>query len=77
LAHKSNMKKMKKLILGLESKTWLHFLSKYNINIEEEEVQGIKVIGICTTHSKKQFKEWGVDISINDFEEYIDNYRNA
>jgi beta-phosphoglucomutase len=37
---------------------------------------GIKVIGICTTHSKEQFKEWGVDICINDFEEYIDNYMN-
>jgi beta-phosphoglucomutase len=37
---------------------------------------GIKVIGICTTHSKEQFKEWGVDICINDFEEYIDNYIN-
>ena len=37
---------------------------------------GIKVIGICTTHTKEQFKEWEVDICINDFEEYIDNYIN-
>ena len=35
---------------------------------------GIKVIGICTTHSKQQFKEWGVELCINDFEEYIANY---
>jgi beta-phosphoglucomutase len=35
---------------------------------------GIKVIGICTTHSEEQFKEWGVDVCINDFEEYIDNH---
>ena len=37
---------------------------------------GIRVIGICTTHTKEQFKEWGVDVCINDFEEYIDNYMN-
>jgi HAD superfamily hydrolase (TIGR01509 family) len=35
---------------------------------------GIKVIGICTTHSKEQFKEWGAALCINDFEEYIANY---
>ena len=35
---------------------------------------GIKVVGICTTHSKEQFKEWGVDVCVSDFEEYIDNY---
>jgi len=38
---------------------------------------GISVIGICTTHSKEQFKEWGVDVCINDFEEYINNYMNG
>ena len=37
---------------------------------------GIPVVGICTTHSKEQFKEWGVDVCVSDFEEYIDNYMN-
>ncbi|MEO8762697.1 MAG: HAD-IA family hydrolase [Ginsengibacter sp.] len=35
---------------------------------------GIPVIGVCTTHSKEKFKEWGVDVCINDFEEYIGTY---
>ncbi len=35
---------------------------------------GIKVIGVCTTHSREQFKEWGVDECINNFEEYIGRY---
>ncbi len=35
---------------------------------------GIKVIGVCTTHSREQFKEWGVEQCINNFEEYIDKY---
>ena len=37
---------------------------------------GIEVIGICTTHSKEQFKKWGVNVCVNDFEEYITNYMN-
>ena len=36
----------------------------------------IKVIGICTTHTKEQFKEWGVDECVSDFEDYIENYMN-
>jgi beta-phosphoglucomutase len=37
---------------------------------------GIEVVGICTTHSKQQFEKWGVNVCVNDFEEYVNNYMN-
>ena len=64
-------------------------LSNFKINPEEaivfEDSQsgvrsaqqaGIPVIGVCTSHSKEEFKKWSVNISVNNFEEYIDNYFN-
>ncbi len=42
--------------------------------VKSAQQAGIDVIGICTSHSKDEFKKWGVNISINNFEEYIDNY---
>ncbi len=44
--------------------------------VQSAKAAGIDVIGVCTTHSKDQFKKWGVDICINDFKEYIDKYIN-
>ncbi len=42
--------------------------------VKSAQEAGIPVVGVCTTYSKDQFKKWGVNISINNFEEYIDNY---
>ncbi len=44
--------------------------------VKSAQEANIPVIGICTSHSKEEFKKWGVNISINNFEEYIDNYFN-
>jgi beta-phosphoglucomutase len=38
------------------------------------QAAGIGVIGICTTHSREQFRKWGVDTCINDFNEFITSF---
>jgi beta-phosphoglucomutase len=35
---------------------------------------GIRVIGLCSSHSKKEFKNWGVTMCINNFEEYFHDF---
>jgi HAD superfamily hydrolase (TIGR01509 family) len=60
-------------LLNINSKEAIVFEDTYNGVLSARQA-GISVVGVCTSHSKKEFNNWGVTECIDNFDEYFQRF---